>query len=199
MGPGGYPMNKKQPLTGKTLIVGVTGGIAAYKTCEIVRLLTTQGADVHVVMTGGACKFVTPMTFQALSTNTVRTDLFNLTEESEMGHIRLAGSADFVLVAPATADFLASVAHGHCRDLLSTLICATKAPVLFAPAMNVNMWENSITQANITKLTEHGYSFIGPAEGSLACGWEGYGRMEEPEDVVAEVIHRLKSKIKAVK
>ncbi|MBI4411103.1 MAG: bifunctional phosphopantothenoylcysteine decarboxylase/phosphopantothenate--cysteine ligase CoaBC [Deltaproteobacteria bacterium] len=192
-------MKKNSSLTGKNIVLGVTGGIAAYKSCEIVRLLTAEGADVHVVMTRGATQFVTPMTFQALSRNTVRTDIFNLTEESEMGHIQLADKADLILVAPATADFIARVAHGICDDLLSTVVCATKAPVLFAPAMNVNMYENKIVQENIATLKRHGYMTIGPATGDLACGWEGMGRMEEPEAIVAEVKKRLMSKIKAVR
>lgn len=192
-------MNKKLSLSGKNIVLGVTGGIAAYKSCEIVRLLTMDGADVHVVMTRGATQFVTPMTFQALSGNTVRTDIFNLTEESEMGHIQLADKADLILIAPATADFIARAAHGMCDDLLSTVVCATKAPVVFAPTMNVNMFENKIVQNNIEKLIKHGYAMIGPSSGSLACGWEGMGRMEEPEMIVGEIKKRLISKIKAIK
>ncbi|MBI2338838.1 MAG: bifunctional phosphopantothenoylcysteine decarboxylase/phosphopantothenate--cysteine ligase CoaBC [Deltaproteobacteria bacterium] len=192
-------MKKNLPLNGKNIVLGVTGGIAAYKSCEIVRLLTAEGADVHVVMTKGAIQFVTPMTFQALSRNTVRTDIFSLTEESEMGHIQLADKADLILIAPATADFIARVAHGICDDLLSTVVCATKALVIFAPAMNVNMYKNKIVQENIETLKRHGYTIIGPASGDLACGWEGMGRMEEPEIIVAEVKKRLTSKIKAVR
>ncbi len=182
---------KKSGLAGKTLVVGVTAGIAVYKTCEIVRLLVMEGAQVHVVMTEGATRFVTPLTFQALSQNPVRTDIFNLTEESQMGHIQLADQADLILVAPATADFLAKVAHGLASDLLSTMISATKAPVIFAPAMNVNMFENPITQENILKLKKLGYQMIGPANGSLACGWEGLGRMEEPQTLVDGVKKKL--------
>lgn len=182
---------KKAALSGKTLVVGVTAGIAVYKTCEIVRLLVTEGAEVYVVMTEGATRFVTPLTFQALSQNPVRTDIFNLTEESQMGHIELADKADLILVAPATADFMARVAHGMANDLLSTMICATKAPVIFAPAMNVNMFENRITQENILKLKKAGYQMIGPANGSLACGWEGMGRMEEPQTLVDGVKKKL--------
>lgn len=192
-------MNKKLQLAGKTVIVGVSGGIAAYKTCEIVRLLKGEGASVHVVMTEAATRLITPLTFQALSNNLVRTDIFSLTEESQMGHIELADRADLILVAPATADIMARVAHGLAGDLLSTIICATKAPVIFAPAMNVNMFDNPITQANILKLKNAGYPMVGPASGSLACGWEGIGRMEEPQTIVDFVAGKLISKIKAIK
>ena len=186
-------MKKNLPLSGKNIVLGVTGGIAAYKSCEIVRLLTAEGADVHVVMTRGATQFVTPMTFQALSRNPVRTDIFDLSQESEMSHIQLADEAVLALIAPATADFIARVAHGICDDLLSTVVCATKAPVIFAPAMNVNMYENKIVQENIAALKRHGYIMIGPASGNLACGWEGMGRMEEPEAIVGEVKKSLKA------
>lgn len=177
-------MKPRNPFKNKTIIVGVTGGIACYKACEIVRLLVTQGAKVHVTMTKAAQEFVTPMTFQALSQNPVHTNIFDLTQESEMGHIQLADNSDLILIAPATANFMAKVAHGICDDLLSTIICVTRAPVVFAPAMNVHMYQNKITQKNIGLLKEAGYSMIGPASGSLACGYEGEGRMEEPEEIV---------------
>lgn len=192
-------MTKKLPLTNKKIVLGVTGGIACYKSCEIVRLLTTDGADVHVVMTKSATMFVTPMTFQALSGNPVRTKLFELPRESEMNHIQLADTADLILVAPATANMIAKAAHGICDDLLSTVLCSTKAPVVFAPAMNVNMYENKVTQSNITTLKKIGHTFIGPVKGSLACGWEGMGRMSEPDEIVKVVKKKLGSKIKAVK
>lgn len=192
-------MNKKLPLSHKNIVLGVTGGIACYKSCEMVRLLDTEGAEVHVVMTRGARQFVTPMTFQALSRNPVRTDIFDLTQESQMSHIQLADKADLLIVAPATADFIAKAAHGLCDDLLSTVLCATKAPILFAPAMNVNMFENKIVQENLATLKKHGYMIIGPDEGPLACGWEGLGRMAEPEVIVREIKKKLGSKIKAVK
>ncbi len=176
-----------ESLKNKNIIVGVTGGIACYKTCDLVRLLTAQKAQVTVVMTPGATQFVTPMTFQALSQNTVYTELFDLTQESEMGHIRLADNADLVVVAPTTADFLARVAHGFCDTLLSTVICVTQSPVLFAPAMNVHMYENPLVQSNIHKLTSLGYHFIGPATGSLACGYEGLGRLVEPSMILENI------------
>lgn len=174
-------------LKGKTIILGVAGGIAVYKACEIVRLLATRGADVHVVMTKGATQFVTPMTFQALSQNPVRSDIFNLSEESLMSHITLADKANLILVAPATANFLAKMAHGLCDDLLTTVVCATRAPVVCAPAMNCHMWENKIVQENAEKLKKHGVKMIGPAEGSLACGYEGAGRLVEPVEIVTQI------------
>ncbi len=192
-------MNKKISLQGKNIVLGVTGGIAAYKACEIVRLLSLEGADIHVVMTKGATQFVTPMTFQALSRNPVKTNIFDLAQESEMNHIQLADETDLILVAPATADFIAKAAHGICDDLLTTVLCATKAPIVLCPTMNVNMYENSITQENISTVKRHGMKLIGPAAGSLACGWEGLGRMTEPESIVTEVKKILQSKVRAVK
>lgn len=183
----------------KNVIVGVTGGIAVYKSCELVRLLATQGMNVHVVMTRSAQEFVTPMTFQALSLNKVHTEIFDLTQESEMGHIQLADNAHCVVIAPATANFIAKAAHGICDDLLSTVLCVTRAPVLMAPAMNVHMYENRIVQNNIRTLEKSGYRMIGPAEGSLACGYEGYGRMSEPADIANEVKKALGQKIKIVR
>lgn len=192
-------MNTKNQLSGKNIVLGVTGGIAVYKACEVVRCLSLEGANVHVVMTKGATQFVTPMTFQALSRNPVKTNIFDLAEESEMSHIQLADETDLILVAPATADFIAKAAHGICDDLLTTILCATKSPMVLCPAMNVNMYENSITQENIATLKRHGMKLIGPASGSLACGWEGLGRMEEPQSIVEEVKKVLQSKVRAVK
>lgn len=180
-------MSKNASLKGKKVVVGVTGGIAAYKACELTRLLATEGTDVHVVMTRGATQFVTPMTFQALSKNPVRTDIFDLTEESRMGHIELADLADLVVIAPASADFIAKAAHGICDDLLTTVLCATRAPVILCPAMNVHMFENPIVQENIARLKKLGWQVVGPAAGDLACGYEGMGRLVEPENIVTEV------------
>lgn len=187
-------MAKKLQLSNKNIILGVTGGIAAYKSCDIVRLLVAEGAQVHVVMTKGAEQFVTPMTFQTLSKNQVNTDIFSLTQESKMGHITLADKTDLVLVAPATANTIAKAACGICDDLLSTILCATKAPIAMAPAMNVHMYENKIVQENISRLKKHGVRMIGPAKGPLACGYEGLGRMAEPEHIVGEVKKILFSK-----
>lgn len=169
------------------IVLGVCGGIAAYKTPEVVRLLVKAGHAVHVVLTKSAEQFVTPLALQTVSGNPVHRDLFSLTEEQQISHIALADTAACILVAPATANVLAKVAHGLCDDLLTTIICATKAPVLFAPAMNVHMWENPITQENVARLKKHGYTIIPPVAGDLACGYEGMGRMPEPAELVQAV------------
>lgn len=174
-------------LTGKTIVLGVTGGIAAYKAAEIVRLLVKDGATVRVIMTSNAQEFITPLTFQTLSGNPVSTETFNLTQESEIGHIRLADTADLILIAPATANVIAKLAHGQADDLLTTVLLATTAPVLLAPAMNVHMYAHAIVQENMRKLASLGYGFVEPAEGFLACGYEGKGRLADPEDIVEEV------------
>ncbi len=181
-------------LTGKTIILGVTGGIAAYKAAEIVRLLVKDGATVRVIMTKNAQEFITPLTLQTLSGNPVSTETFSLTQESEIGHIRLADSADLVLIAPATANVIAKLAHGLADDLLTTVLLATTAPVLVAPAMNVHMYAHSLVQENMRKLASLGYSFIEPAEGFLACGYEGKGRLADPEDIVEEARATLTKK-----
>jgi len=170
-------------LQGKCVILGVTGGIAAYKAAELLRLLIKAGAEVHVVMTRSAQEFVAPLTFQTLSGNPVHTELFNLIQEQEIGHISLADRADLVLVAPATANIIGKVANGLCDDLLTTTIMATRAQVLFAPAMNSNMWENPIYQKNQAKLESLGYHFIEPAYGDLACGWQGHGKLPDPQEI----------------
>lgn len=181
-------------LKAKTVILGVTGGIAAYKACELTRRLVEKGAEVHVILTKSAQQFVTPLTFQALSGHPVHTDLFSITQEMEIGHIHLADKADLVFVAPATADIIAKVSHGLCDDLLTTVICATQAPVLFAPAMNVHMWENSITQENVERLKKHSYLFVPPDSGFLACGYTGKGRLPDAEILAAEAEKALKKK-----
>lgn len=182
----------KKPFEKKTVIFGITGGIAAYKCCDVVRGLVKAGADVHVVLTKAGAQFVTPLTLQALSQNPVHTDMFNLIQEGEIGHISLADKADVVLVAPASADLIAKVACGICDELLQTVICATKAPVIFAPSMNVHMWENPITQENIKKLKNLRYHFIEPATGDLACGYQGKGRLPEPADIIKSIEKILK-------
>ena len=174
-------------LKGKTIVLGVTGGIAAYKTADLTRRLVEAGAEVHVMMTRAAREFVTPLTLQTLSGHPVHTDLFNLTEEQQISHIALADKADLVLIAPATADILAKIAHGICDDLLTTVICATRATVVLAPSMNVHMWENPITQENVERLRRHGYVLLEPDSGSLACGYEGMGRMAEPEEILKSI------------
>ena len=177
-------------LAGRTIVVGLSGGIACYKACEVVRLLSQAGACVRVVMTAGAQAFVTPLTLQALSGNPVGTDVFSLTQESEIGHIRLADDADAIVIAPASADVLAKTAGGIADDLLTTILLATQAPLLVAPAMNVHMWEHAATQANVKTLRSRGVEIVGPGVGSLACGYEGAGRMAEPTEVV-EAVARL--------
>lgn len=174
-------------MRGKEIVVGISGGIAAYKTCELVRLLVKEGATVSVVMTRSATEFVTPLTFQTLSGRPVATDLFDLTQESEIGHIVLADRAALVVVAPATANLIAKAAHGLADDLLSALLLATRAPIWICPAMNCNMWEHPAVQRNVGRLKELGYRVIEPNEGELACGWEGKGRMVEPADLFEQI------------
>ena len=172
------------------ILLGVTGGIAAYKSAEIVRRLRERGAEVQVVMTGAARQFVTPLTFQALSGRPVRTDLWDDAAEAAMGHIELARWADRILIAPASADFLARLAHGLASDLLTTLCLATDVPIAVAPAMNRLMWANAATRANVALLAARGIEVIGPAEGDQACGETGLGRMVEPDVLAAAVIDR---------
>ena len=173
-----------QQLSNKRIVLGVTGGIAAYKSAELIRLLTRLGADVRVVMTSAACEFITPLTLQALSHNPVHLDLLDTKAEAAMGHIELARWADVVLVAPATADFIARLAGGHADDLLTTLCLATSAPICLAPAMNQGMWRDSVTQQNCEELLERNISLFGPSDGSQACGDIGPGRMLDPELIV---------------
>ncbi|MEA2626838.1 MAG: phosphopantothenoylcysteine decarboxylase / phosphopantothenate---cysteine ligase [Candidatus Binatota bacterium] len=174
-------------LQGKTIVLGLSGGIACYKAAELVRTLVKAEANVHVVMTQAAREFVTPLTLQALSGHPVATDLFDLGQESQIGHIRLADSADVLLIAPATANVIAKVAHGIADDLLTTVALATRAPVVLAPAMNVNMLENRITQENLRRLAELGMRIVPPDVGFLACGWEGAGRLAADTSIVAAV------------
>lgn len=176
------------------LVLGVTGGIACYKAVELVRLLVKDGFVVQVIMTRGAMEFVTPLTFQTLSGMPVATETFNLTQESEIGHINLADSADLFVIAPATANVIGKIAAGIADDLLTTVLMATKAPALIAPAMNIHMYENPILQENVRKLRRLGYHFIEPAEGYLACGYEGKGRLPEPEKILEEIRRLLKKK-----
>jgi len=171
----------------KRIILGVTGGIAAYKAAELVRLFAKEGAHVHVVMTQNAREFITPLTFQTLSGNLVVTDPFTLVGEQEIGHIALADLAELIVILPATANIIGKIANGIADDFLSTMVMATKAPVLFAPSMNVNMWENKALQKNIQTLLERGYHLIEPGEGELACHWYGKGRLAELSDVVEKV------------
>ena len=171
----------------RRVLLGVTGGIAAYKAADLVRRLKERGAEVQVVMTAGAQKFVAPLTFQALSGRAVRSDLWDPQAEAAMGHIELARWAELVLVAPASADFLARLAAGRADDLLSTLCLATSAPVWVAPAMNRLMWANAATAANVATLVARGVRLLGPGVGDQACGETGPGRMLEPAELAAAV------------
>lgn len=172
-------------LSGKHILVGVTGGIAAYKAAELVRRLVERGAAVQVVMTAGAKRFITPLTLQAVSGRPVRDDLWDEAAEAAMGHIELARWADQVVIAPASADFLARLVHGNADDLLTTLCLATDAPIAVAPAMNRLMWANAATQANVAMLVDRGVRVLGPGDGDQACGETGPGRMLEPDDIAA--------------
>jgi phosphopantothenoylcysteine decarboxylase/phosphopantothenate--cysteine ligase len=178
-------------LSGKTIVVGVTGGIAAYKAAELVRLLVTSDAKVRVMMTRNAIEFITPLTLQTLSLNPVATDTFSLTQESEIGHIRIADTADAIVIAPATADVIAKAAVGIGDDLLTTVLLAARCPVAFAPAMNVHMYQHPTVAENLEKLRSRGATIIEPGEGALACGYEGKGRLVDPAAIVAEVERML--------
>lgn len=172
---------------GKQLVLGICGGIAAYKCCDLTRLLVKEGAQVHIILTAAGAHFVTPLTLQTLSGNPVHTEMFNLIEEKEIGHIALADRADLLLIAPATADVIARIACGICDDLLTAVVCATRAPVILAPSMNVHMWENRIVQENVARLKKLGYRFIEPEEGELACGDEGKGRLPEAAEILQAI------------
>lgn len=178
-------------LVGKKILLIIAGGIAAYKSLELIRRLRDQGASVIPVMTQSAKEFVTPMSVSALAGHAVHQDLFDLTTEAEMGHIQLSRSADLIVVAPATADLMAKMATGQANDLASTLLLATDKPVLIAPAMNVRMWNHSATQRNIATLQADGIRFVGPNDGDMACGEFGPGRMAEPAEIIDSVHKQL--------
>ncbi|MBA8882962.1 bifunctional phosphopantothenoylcysteine decarboxylase/phosphopantothenate--cysteine ligase CoaBC [Dokdonella fugitiva] len=180
----------REPLAGVHVLLGVSGGIAAYKGAELVRRLRAAGAEVRVVLTENAARFVTPLTFQALSGHPVRTSLWDESAEAAMGHIELARWADEVIVAPASADLLARLAHGLAGDLLATLCLATAAPLSVAPAMNQQMWAHAATQANLGVLRERGVDVLGPGSGSQACGEFGAGRLLEADEIVARLVER---------
>jgi phosphopantothenoylcysteine decarboxylase / phosphopantothenate---cysteine ligase len=179
------------PLQGRRILLIIAGGIAAYKSLDLIRRLRERGAVVRVIMTEGARHFVTPLAAASLSAERVYTDLFSLTEESEMGHLRLAGEADLVVVAPATADLLAKMAAGLADDLASTTLLATDKPILVAPAMNVRMWEHAATRANLALVGQRGVRRVGPNAGGLAEGETGMGRMAEPLEIVAAIEQML--------
>lgn len=178
-------------LSGKRVLLGVSAGIAAYKSALITRLLKQAGCEVRVVMTHGAQAFITPLTLQALSGEPVRTSLLDAEAEAGMGHIELARWADVILIAPATADLIARLVHGFADDLLTTLCLASDGPKLIAPAMNQAMWRHPATQRNVATLTRDGWQLIGPDAGEQACGDTGPGRMSEPEDIAAALVSHL--------
>ena len=181
-------------MSNKCVVLGVTGGIAAYKALDIVSTLVKQDIDVRVIMTKAATEFVTPLSFQSLSKNQVIVDMFDEPKSWEIQHISLAQRADVMLIAPATANIIGKVANGIADDMLSTTIMATKAPVVFALAMNTNMYENKIVQNNIEKLKSFGYEFIEPASGRLACGDIGKGKLEKVDTICEEILSRLYEK-----
>ena len=192
--PIGYFYTVASSTNQRTIVLGVTGGIACYKAVELVRLLVKAEFQVRVIMTRGAMEFVTPLTFQALSGNPVASETFDLTQESEIGHINLADSADVFVIAPATANVIGKIAGGIADDLLTTVFMATRAPVLIAPAMNIHMYENPILQENLRKLRRIGYHIMEPGDGYLACGYEGKGRLPDPEKIAEEIERLLKPK-----
>ncbi len=182
-------------LANRQILLGISGGIAAYKSAELVRRLKDQGADVRVVMTAAAQQFITPLTLQALSGNPVHTDMLDPAAEAAMGHIELARWADLILIAPATADLMARLAQGQADDLLTTLCLAAHAPLVLAPAMNQGMWRDPATQANADTLRARGVTLLGPAEGSQACGDVGPGRMLEPTELATLIAARFESRL----
>jgi phosphopantothenoylcysteine decarboxylase/phosphopantothenate--cysteine ligase len=173
------------------LLLIISGSIAAYKSLELIRLLKREKIGVRVILTAGGAQFITPLSCATLSGEPVSSDLFSLTEETELGHIRLAREADLIVVAPATADLMAKTAQGRADDLASATLLTTKAPLLMAPAMNVEMWHHPATQANVTLLKERGVHFMGPEEGELACGEVGFGKMIEPTSMCATILEKL--------
>ncbi|MCX0392909.1 bifunctional phosphopantothenoylcysteine decarboxylase/phosphopantothenate--cysteine ligase CoaBC [Clostridium perfringens] len=177
----------------KCVVVGVSGGVAVYKALDVISRLRKKDVEVHVIMTKSATEFVTPLSFQSLSQNMVITDMFAEPKAWEIQHISLAKKADLMLIVPATANIIGKVANGIADDMLSTTIMATKAPVVFCPAMNTNMYENPIVQRNISLLKEFGYEFIEPASGRLACGDEGKGKLQDTEIIAEETLRRLHS------
>jgi len=187
------PPLPEQKLKGREIIVGVCGGIAAYKVADAVSKLVQLGAAVTVVMTPDAAKFVTALTFEALSGRKVHTDIFTQTDPGDTQHIGLSERADLMLIAPATANTIAKIAAGLCDDLVTLMVAAAACPVVFAPAMNNRMWDNPIAQENVAKLQKLGYRFIGPEAGWLACRNVGAGRLSEAATIVEEVTQILTS------
>ena len=177
----------------KTVVLGITGSIAAYKSAELASLLYKQGHEVFVVMTGDAAEFITPLTLQTLSKNSVMTSFYDEKENWRPGHIQLADRANLLLIAPATAHIVAELANGLAGHPLAAIALATRAPILIAPAMNGKMWEHAATQENVSKLKTRGVEFIGPEEGMLACGYEGAGRLWKVDDIAFRAEFLLRS------
>ena len=183
---------RKTVLSQKKILVGICGSIAAYKTCELVRTLVKEEASVYILFTKNASKFVTSLTLKTLSGHPVIQDIFDEAEFSSIMHIQIAHWADLMIITPASADVISKIACGLADDVITTTVLATKAPVIFAPAMNDQMYENKIFQGNIKKLKSYGYHFIEPGIGDLACGYEGIGRLANLEDVFEKICLRLK-------
>ena len=177
---------------GKNIVIGMTGGIACYKVCEIISYLVREGASVDVVMTKNATEFITPLTLETLSKRKVVIDMFEKKERMEVEHISLARKADLMVVVPATANIIGKVANGIADDMLSTTIMATTARVVFAPAMNNQMYNNPIVQSNISKLMSYGYEFISPIEGNLACGYKAIGKLAKKDTIIDKISDLLK-------
>lgn len=176
------------------IVIGITGGISAYKVCGIISYLRKQGANVYVIMTRNACEFITPLTIETLSGNKVITDMFKRPDYIDVKHISLANKADLFLIVPATANIIGKVANGIADDMLSTTIMATKAPVIFTPAMNNKMYENPIVQNNLEKLKSYGYKIIEPSVGHLACGYDAKGKLPKNEEIIDYVKILVKEK-----
>jgi phosphopantothenoylcysteine decarboxylase len=184
--------NSEHPTVSMNIILGVTASIAAYKAADIASKLTKHDRSVHVVMTAGAIQFITPLTLQTLSRHPVTTNIFDEKMSWNPGHIELADNADLVLIAPATADIMAKLAHGFADDALTSIVLATEAPLLLAPAMNGKMWLHPATVANVEILKQRGADFIGPEKGMLACGYEGIGRLWPADEIVAKALEYKK-------
>ena len=174
-------------IKGKNIVIGITGGIACYKACEVITHLVREGANVEVIMTKNATEFITPLTIETLSKHKVVVDMFEKKEHIEVEHISLARKADLIAVVPATANIIGKVANGIADDMLSTTIMATRARVVFAPAMNNEMYNNIIVQDNIAKLRKYGYDFVEPIEGNLACGYRAIGKLANKETIIAKI------------
>ena len=174
-------------IKGKNIVIGITGGIACYKACEVITHLVREGANVEVIMTKNATEFITPLTIETLSKHKVVVDMFEKKEHIEVEHISLSRKADLIAVVPATANIIGKVANGIADDMLSTTIMATRAKVVFAPAMNNEMYNNIIVQDNIAKLRKYGYDFVEPIEGNLACGYRAIGKLANKETIIAKI------------